>query len=168
MDKKQAIGADIRSRADRLSHLFKMYAQICDSDDQTISTLRRHHFTRYLCVLTSGFLEASVHSVYNYYIDTHLRPTLSPAQLKKLHNQVGRLYNFNRKNLLSLTRAVNAPWERHLVSTLHGNMEYAIDTVISYRNLIAHGKNSKGLIQGDLERHFANIVTLANLLHSYL
>ncbi len=168
MDKKQAIAADIRSRSDQLRNLFRTYERLCSSDDPTLERARRHHLTRYLCVLTCGFLEVSVHNIYGYDVDVRLRPSLPAVQMNKLLNQVNRVHNINTKNLLLLTRVTNAPWEQSLLPVLQGRSGSSMDKVVHYRNLIAHGKNSDGLIHGDLESYFADIIALANLLHSYL
>lgn len=165
---KQEIATDIRSRADRLQHLFRTYARLCASDDPTLEEVRRYHFTRYLCVLTSGFLEVSVHLIYGYYIDTRLKPVMPQTQFRRLLAQTSRIYNINEQNSLLLTRAINAPWEQSLISAIQGSIQTSINDLVEQRNIIAHGKDSISLTHPSLLEYLRDAVTLANILHSYL
>ena len=182
MATKQDIGSDIRGRGDSLGNLFKLYRELCSSDDPTLDNTRRYHFTRYLCVLTAGFLEVSVHSIYDYYVFTYPHLVTHLATRNKTSYQaytdMRKPNNFNEDNLLRLTRDILAPWEPQLVTYLQSFTQTedgtpilvkdSINQAVDRRNEIAHGKPSSGLTQADLKKHFEVIVQLATQLHSYL
>lgn len=97
------------------------------------------HWARYLCVLAAGFIENALADVYS----TYARSSASPSISNYVEATLGKIHNPKSSRFLETARAFNADWEEALRDFLDidGRKE-AIDSIMTNRHLIAHGKDS--------------------------
>lgn len=97
------------------------------------------HWAKYICVLTSGFLENAIKELYGDFATRAASPSVATFVYTKLKD----IRNPNSKKFLEIARSFRLEWEKDLSNFLNdeGRKE-AIDSVMSNRHLIAHGKDS--------------------------
>jgi hypothetical protein len=116
----------------RLDNLFKK-ASAMTSDIELQS-----HWSRYLCVLVSGFLEVSVSSIYSEYTLKRANQNISNYVTQRLDG----FQNPNMTKIVNLTSAFNQDWGAELEKQTKGALKNSIDSICANRNLIAHGKDT--------------------------
>jgi hypothetical protein len=109
--------------------------------DPTTHALEMHaHWAKYICVLSAGYIENIVRDVYGNYVKSH---SYSAAVIRYAKNQIDWVQNPNSEKLIAIARSFDDKWGRDLESYLA--QEYrkdAVNSIISNRNLIAHGRDS--------------------------
>lgn len=108
------------------------------------------HWARYLCVLVAGFLENAISEVYSSYVQK-----CSNEQVANYVEAVlGRIQNPKSQKFLETARSFNRDWELSLNDYIEQNgRKDAIDSVMTNRHLIAHGKDS-GITLARLDQYF--------------
>lgn len=99
----------------------------------------RAHWARYICVLSSGFLETSLKEVYAHYA----RSCSAPGVGDYVESQLERVQNPKASRFVETAQAFNKRWASDLSVFLEedGRKE-AIDAIMANRHQIAHGKDS--------------------------
>jgi hypothetical protein len=96
----------------------------------------RSHWTKYLCILVSGFIESSIRSIYGQYASSKASP--------KVANFVGsRLKSFQNPRMdkiLDLSGAFSAEWRDEL-DKAPDEAKSAVNSIVANRNRIAHGED---------------------------
>lgn len=94
-------------------------------------------FSRYLCILVSGYLEKAVVAL----VLEHARNNGSPSLQRFIEQHTRRFTNANSQRLLTFLGNFNPDWRQSLESFLTGELKDAVDGVINLRNKIAHGES---------------------------
>lgn len=99
----------------------------------------RAHWARYICVLSSGFLENALRDVFSRYAKACSNSSVSNF----VETQLAGVQNPKSGKFVEIARAFNGTWVADLEDFLSvdGRRE-AIDAIISNRHLIAHGKDA--------------------------
>ena len=97
----------------------------------------RAHWARYLCVLVAGFLEQSLRSIYGEYANRTSAPNTASFVVRRLRG----FRNANMQAILGLAASFNSGWHNDLKLATDGELRDAVDTIVSNRHLIAHGKD---------------------------
>jgi hypothetical protein len=114
----------------RLDDLFKKISEL-PVEPEIMS-----HWSKYLCVLVSGFLETSITTVYsNYANNSASQNTANFAQKNLLQFQ-----NAKMEKILSLTGMFSADWREELEIYIEEEIKASIDSIVANRHLIAHGR----------------------------
>ena len=96
------------------------------------------HWGRYLCVLTAGFLENSIEEVYGKFVrDASSQPVARFAEY-----QLGRINNPKSGRFVETAGRFKPEWADDLKAFLDEDgkrRRNAIDSIMSNRNIIAHG-----------------------------
>lgn len=96
------------------------------------------HWAKYICVLTSGFLENAIKELYGDFATKAASPPVAAFVYTKLKG----IRNPNAKKFLETARSFKPEWEKDLSDFLkEDGRKEAIDSVMSNRHLIAHGKD---------------------------
>lgn len=114
----------------RLDRVFEVSDGI--EDDEIKS-----HLSRYLCVLTSGYIEESVKILTRDYVSINSSPFIS----NHLNSSIGNLSNINSEKLCQLLNSFSGSWRESFENVLTDSEKDAIDSVVANRHLIAHGIN---------------------------
>ena len=96
------------------------------------------HWTRYLCVLVSGWLEISVCEIYGDYAEKKSSGHVSHYVSK----QLDKFWDPSMDKILALTCDFSPDWMKMLEGATKGEIKAAINSIVSQRNLIAHGESS--------------------------
>jgi hypothetical protein len=95
------------------------------------------HWARYLCVLTSGFIEESVRILLSEYVQKRADATIS----RYVNAQLDGFQNPKAGRILDLLRAFDIAWAESAEQFLGDERKDAIDSIVNNRHQIAHGRN---------------------------
>ena len=115
----------------RLDQLFARIAGL--SGDLELQS----HWSRYLCVLASGFLEVSVRAIYIDYGKTKATPYVANF----VERQLNDFQNPKMEKILELAKSFNPAWEAELRIATEGELKDSVDSIVTNRNRIAHGED---------------------------
>jgi hypothetical protein len=147
----------IASHKDRLDALFSKVGSLGgDSEMQS-------HWSRYLCVLVSGFIEASV------------RGLLADFAVNKSHRSIAAFVdrhlegfqNPKMEKILALVGSFCEDWQNKLRASTNGELKDAIDSVVANRHLIAHGR-SVNISFVTIKDYYSRTVKVVDLLEQQL
>jgi hypothetical protein len=130
-------------------------------DPSTRALEMQAHWARYLCVLTSGFVENVARTIYGEYTTKN---SYSPAVVRYAKKQLDGIQNPRPERLISLAATFDPKWGRDLEDYLE--TEYrsdAINAIMSHRHLIAHGRSSN-ITVGQVSMYLSKIVQVADYL----
>lgn len=94
-------------------------------------------FAKYLCVLSSGYLEESIRIIINNYVITKSHPYISSYVLFTTKN----LTNYNTEKICKLLNVFNPQWREKFESNITVEEKDAIDSVLANRHQIVHGRD---------------------------
>ncbi|MCK4323380.1 MAG: hypothetical protein KAW89_02540 [Armatimonadetes bacterium] len=137
----------------RLDHVFELAKRMVDDDELSA------HFAKYLCVLASGFIEVSVRAILEDYARRCSNSNVSSFVSKKLE----RYYNLNWKNILKLVGEFSPDWERRLEACTDPELQLGVDSIVSVKNQIAHGKDH-GISYGQIKQYYKSAVKVVKLI----
>lgn len=98
----------------------------------------RADFSRYLCVLLSGFLEKAIAEL----LLQHARQQSGTAVQRYMRIALERFQNPSVGRITSLFEKFSQEWRNDLQAFLVDERAAAIGSVVKERNRIAHGENS--------------------------
>lgn len=96
------------------------------------------HWSRYLCIMTAGFLENSLRSIYSEFA----RSSSSPHVARYVDTRLRLIYNPNAQRFINTASNFDRVWGDQLQEFLAKDSSVrknAIDSIIGNRNQIAHG-----------------------------
>jgi hypothetical protein len=143
----------IHQQKQRLDELFKTAGGL--SSDLEMQS----HWTRYLCVLVSGFLENSVELCLSEYSKRVSNPLVSNFVSAKL---VG-FQNPKMGPILELLGSFSPDWRAQIETATQGQLSDSVNSIIGNRNKIAHGE-SVSLSIGSLTAYYKDAVIVIELL----
>jgi hypothetical protein len=114
----------------RLDRVFEASDEV---DDDEI----RSHLARYLCVLTSGYLEESVKILIRNYVATKAAPFV----MNHVNSTTNNITNLNSEKIGQFLNSFSNSWKDEFDKCLSDEEKDAIDSVVANRHLIAHGRN---------------------------
>lgn len=125
---------EVNRQITKLKSIIRKIDEIHDCDIELLS-----HWGKYICILASGLLENSIKLIYSDFVRN-----CSPEPVAKYCIQhLNRIKNPKAEVFLSVARMFKNEWEEALSDFLNTNgQKDAIDSIISNRHLIAHGKDS--------------------------
>lgn len=101
----------------------------------------RSHMAKYICVLTSGFIENAVYYIFSDMVENE---TESEMLLSYAKSQLLKVQNPNSEKLRNLTKSFNPDWLNDFREYLQDeNRGAAINYILKDRHKIAHGKDSE-------------------------
>jgi hypothetical protein len=123
----------------------------------------RVHWGRYLCVMTASFLENAVQAIYEEYAYTTFGGNLANYVSSQIAFTVG---NANADSITRTAKSFSEIWSIALLEFLADNdRQAAINTVVSQRNLIAHGEQS-AISPAQLKSHLEKIVEVVEFIEN--
>jgi len=140
-----------------LRHLIKRVGH----DPSTRALEMQAHWARYLCVLTSGFVENVARTLYGEYTSKN---SYSPAVVRYAKKQLDGIQNPRPDRLVALAASFDPKWGRELDAYI--NQDYrsdAINAIMSHRHLIAHGRSSN-ITVGQLNLYLSKVVQVAEYI----
>ena len=124
---------DVADYETRLDNLFKQFGSL-PADNELLQA----HWSRYLCVLVSGYIETSVRAILADYVRRQSSPTVN----KYVSGQLESFQNAKPEKIYNLVGSFSEDWKNSLETQTEGRLKDAINSVVSNRHQIAHGRNS--------------------------
>jgi hypothetical protein len=143
---------EITRQRQRLTDLFQKANRLRDAELQS-------HWSRYLCVLVSGFLENSVRITYIEY--ARLRADASVADF--VENRLRQFQNPKMGSILELTGGFSQEWRQQLEKDTTGQLAESVNSIVGNRHKIAHGE-SVGLSLQTLAQYYTDALRVVDLL----
>ena len=137
----------------RLEYLFNKVGNF-SCDDELLA-----HWARYLCILTSGFLEVSIREIYGEYARTKAAPNVANF----VSDQLRRFQNPNMDKILRLTRSFSSEWGKNLENGTQGELKASVDSIVANRHNIAHGV-PVGITYGAIKRYYENAKKVIDMI----
>jgi len=129
----------------RLDRVFE--ASSCIEDDEI-----KAHYARYLCVLTSGYLEESIRIIISNYVLRRSPQTLS----NYINVSTKNLTNLKTEKISLFLASFDNEWKEKFEDLLTDEEKDSVDSVVANRHQIAHGKNV-GVSYVRVEKWYKNV-----------
>jgi hypothetical protein len=97
----------------------------------------RSHLSRYLCILTSGYVEESIKIIIEHYASINSSPIITNYISVATKN----ITNLNSEKMEKLLNSFSSQWGKNFCNLLTDKEKDALDSVVANRNNIAHGRN---------------------------
>ncbi len=120
------------------------------------------HWARYLCVLTSGFIENTVTLVLSEYARSTSHPNVRRFVSWYLRK---RFSNPKAGPILDLVGTFSSEWRDSLQEVVPEEVWAAVDSVVLTRHAIAHG-GSTGISLGVMRGYYPEVLRFAELLEN--
>lgn len=114
----------------RLDQVFK--TSDCITDDEV-----RSHLARYLCILTSGYIESSIKIILRDFFNTNS----SPKVANHCNTSIKNISNLKTEKISQLLNSFSSDWKDEFDGCISDKERDAVDSVVANRHLIAHGNN---------------------------
>lgn len=113
-------------------------------DPSTKALEMQGHWARYICILTSGYVENTVREIYSQYVRKN---SYSKAVIRYSTKQLDGVQNPRADKLIKIAASFDPAWGRGLETHLSQNFRSeALNSIMSNRHLIAHGRSSNKLL----------------------
>lgn len=142
---------EINQRKQQLDGLFKAARNLSDLEMQA-------HWSRYLCVLVSGFLENSVELCLSEYTKRSAHANVSNFVSAKLR----WFQNPRMGEILDLFGSFNPDWRTQLEAATSGQLSDSVNSIVGNRNRIAHG-DSVSLSMSSLADYYKDALKVIDL-----
>ncbi len=136
--------AEIDRLRKRLDATFERCGKLSSADLEVQSD-----FARYLCVLVSGYLERAVAEL----VLEHARRSGGPTLQRYVEANTKRFANANCEKLKRLLGSFHLDWRARLDLVLVDEFKDAVDSIVSLRNIIAHG-GSAGITYSRIKGYY--------------
>ena len=143
----------IHQQKQRLDQLFDVAKGLSDVE-------LRSHWSRYLCVLVSGFLENCVELCLAEYSRRRCDDSVGNFVGMKLRG----FQNPKMGPILELFGSFNANWKVALEASTQGQLADSVNSIVGNRNKIAHGE-SVSLSLSSLAGYYKDAMQVVELLH---
>ena len=146
---------EINRQRQRLDDLFQKARSLPDQEFQS-------HWSRYLCVLVSGFLENSVRLAYTEY--TRRRADVSVAGF--VESRLRQFQNPKMGLILELVGDFSRELRERLENDTSGRIGESVNSIVANRHKIAHGE-SVGLTLHTLTQYNVDALKVVELLQQH-
>jgi hypothetical protein len=117
------------------------------------------HWAKYLCVLTSGFIENAV----RHYLSEFASQKSHPFVSNYVTDALNGFQNPNMERILTIIGAFSIDWRKQLEEYVEGERKDAINSIVANRHNIAHGK-SVGLTFVRMKKFFDKAVEVVDFI----
>ena len=125
-------------------NLARQHARLLALFDKTAAATRgdlevQAHWAKYLCVLSAGFLENALQEIYGHYCSNCSNEHVARFTGKVL----ARVQNPKAAKFLQIAASLREQWRKELQDFIEDDgRKDAIDSIMSNRHQIAHGKDT--------------------------
>lgn len=142
----------IHQQEQRLNKLFEAARALSDGEMQA-------HWSRYLCVLVSGFLENSVELCLSEYSRRRSQAPVSNYVDTRLRG----FQNPNMEKILELLECFNPDWKIQVEAATRGKLSDSVNSIVGNRHRIAHGE-SVALSLSSMKTYYGDAKEVVGLL----
>ncbi|MCT4593534.1 MAG: HEPN domain-containing protein [Anaeromicrobium sp.] len=123
---------------DKLSKKLDNKFKLIDKIDKDNEIELKAEYSKYLCVLVSGYFENTIKVIFEGYTKDKGHPNLNRYITKQIRNKT----NFNSQKLKNFLKEFNDEWENEYEDVVDDDEKDAIGSIYVNRNNIAHGKDN--------------------------
>jgi hypothetical protein len=152
----------LRGRAEVLRRRQKLNAVFDNINGLVLDPEPLSHYSRYLCVLTSGYAEQSIKEL----VIEYCRARSAEQIVRFVSGQLRVIRNINKERLRQLLMSLDPRWWDTLEPGRSAELA-ALDSVVAVRNAISHGEDT-GITMIRIREYFALINTLLDDLSDQL
>lgn len=134
----------------KLDSVFKLVENIDDDE-------LKSHYSRYLCILVSGYIENYLKAL----LKDYSKKCSSPSIQNYISSQFQNITNLKDSKLQDILGSFSTDWKQRYLDLLTTEQKDAVDSVVTNRNHIAHGK-SVGITLGRINDYYKDISRLMN------
>jgi hypothetical protein len=152
----------IVSHQQRLDNLFQRISTIQDPYYQS-------EWSKYLCILVSGFIEESLRVLLEEYSYKHASSNI----LNFVASEIQDITNCNSNKIAKILGKFSSNWETDFVSQIQAKskkpdeIKNSIDSIVATRNQIAHGK-SAGITYTKVSDYYENVKIAIEILDNII
>ena len=117
------------------------------------------HWSRYLCILVSGFIETSINAIYSQYAEQKSHRYIA----NYVSSRLKRFTNPNMEDILVLAGSFSEDWRQKIESIVTEEQKSAVDSIVANRNRIAHGANV-GISYNTVKKYYQNVVITIKII----
>jgi hypothetical protein len=139
--------SDVFREKQRLDGIFALVTEL-ETDEELLA-----HWAKYLCVLTSGFIENSLRVILTRYATDKANPQVSNF----VESSIKGITNLNEERIGQLLGAFSSEWRERFTKKRTDMQKSAIDSVIANRHLIVHGR-PVGLTIARMKDYYREVV----------
>lgn len=125
------------------------------------ATQLRAEYARYLCVRTSGLIEASVRHIFSQY---SLKKASAPVG-RYAAASVQRMQNVSSDKVFQLVGGFDPAWREALEAFMVDERKDAVDSIVANRNAISHG-NPTGITYATVRRYYELVLEVLDYLEA--
>jgi len=144
---------EVAREKQKLDHVFDLVSHLHDEEEVLA------HWAKYLCVLTSGFIENSLRNLLTHYSASR---AASPV-VNYVETRLKGLTNLNEERIAQLLGAFSPSWRHTFTKQLTDKQKGAIDSILSNRHLIVHGQ-SVGLTFSRMKTYYEEVIKVITLI----
>ncbi|MBS3027347.1 MAG: hypothetical protein HCA25_09695 [Dolichospermum sp. DET50] len=152
----------ILAHRQRIDNLFKKGTSFTEPEIQS-------EWSKYLCILVSGFIEESLRILLEKYCENKASPNIQQFVTK----QIGSITNCKTEKIRQILSEFSSNWESEFTnkikeeSKIDGEIKNGIDNVIINRHKIAHGK-SIGMSYHNISNYYKNVKKAVEILEEII
>lgn len=126
-------------------------------------------WSKYLCVLVSGYVEESLRVLLEEYSKNHASHNIQSF----VSSELKEITNCKASRITNILRKFQPVWETDFLNEIQANsrvvdeIKNSIDGVISNRHLIAHGK-SVGINYSTISNYYRNVKKAVEILETII
>ena len=144
---------DVFREKQKIDHIFSLTDKI-QPDEELMS-----HWAKYLCVLTSGFVENSLRSILAQFVVARS----SREVANYLESKIRSITNLNEERVYQLLWSFSSEWGDKFREKRTEKQKDAIDSVVANRNLIVHGR-SVGITIVRIREYYTEIIKTITII----
>jgi len=141
------------SEKQKMDQLFARLKDFIDDDELAA------HWSRYLCVLLSGFIENSLKILITEYTNKKSHPNVSNYVSK----QISFITNLNYERIQQLLGAFSDNWRSNYEANITDEQKDAIDSIVANRHNIVHGR-SVGVSPVQIKEYYTSVLKVVNII----
>ena len=146
----------ILSHQTRLDNLFKKIETISEISDQA-------EWSKYLCVLVSGYLEEALRILLEEYVSQ----TASPNVKNFIAQEIERITNCKTTKIETILERFSLDWKHEFSTKITDKIKNSINSIVDNRNSLVHGKNV-GITYTQISGHYENVNRAVRILEGII
>jgi hypothetical protein len=147
---------ELQRQKDRLDYLFIQVSRLPVDDDEI-----KAHWARYLCVLTSGYIENSIRIIFSDIAHKQASPSIANFVESRLRD----FQNPRMEKIYDIIRQFNPSWEARVRSATFGEFKDSVDSIVANRHLIAHGQ-PVNITYVVVSRYYKNVTKVIEIIQN--
>ncbi|GAX34721.1 HEPN domain-containing protein [Nodularia sp. NIES-3585] len=146
----------ILAHRQKIDNLFKKVACFTEPEIQS-------EWSKYLCILISGFIEESLRVL----LEEYCKDKASPNIQKFVTKQIEFTTNCNTRRITEILGKFSETWQREFTNQIDDEIKNSIDSVVTNRNTIAHGR-SVGMTYNSVFNWYKNVKKAVKILEEII